>query len=348
MAVEVGNALRGAGQHGALQALDTEIANIQLAVESLLADGQREAVADMAWALWQYCWARGALSAWRGWTRAASDGAGTLPVRARARLLGADGFLAVWQQDYDSALPELCEALELGRQVEDESLVMLVDIALVLVYGGIGDDGAARTAGEEVLRLARAAGDRWSEAYALTGICFLDVARGRFAGRADVFEAMIQTARTCEDPVCLAFALGNLGELRLAGDDVTAAAGLISDSLRLSDQLVMMYAGSFSLDSAAKLLMSQGELTTAVRVEAAADAAMRRIQASWWRPRVPRREHLLADARRQLGDVDYVSAWEEGSHLSFAAGVDAATAALAAVSGREDDQASSPTDVAAR
>ena len=64
------------------------------------------------------------------------------------------------------------------------------------------------------------------------------------------------------------------------------------------------YAGSFSLDSAATLLASVGEHAAAVRVEAAAHAAMQRIQASWWQPRVARRDRLLADARRRLGDAD--------------------------------------------
>ena len=66
-----------------------------------------------------------------------------------------------------------------AEQIEDESLVTLVDIALVIVYGGLGDEAGARAAGREALRLARAAADRWSEAYALTGLCFLDVALGR-------------------------------------------------------------------------------------------------------------------------------------------------------------------------
>ena len=53
----------------------------------------------MAWALWLYCWARKAICVWRGWTRASTGAGGSLPVRAQARLLGADGFLAVWQQE---------------------------------------------------------------------------------------------------------------------------------------------------------------------------------------------------------------------------------------------------------
>ena len=323
--------LRGGGQRRALEALDADIGNIQLAVESLLADGRQEAVADLAWTLWLYCWARGALSVWRGWTRAASAGVGSLPVRARARLLGADGFLAIWQQDYDTALPELLEALELGRQTEDESLVTLVDISLVVVYGGLGDEAGARAAGREALRLARAAADRWSEAYALTGLCFLDVALGQFAGRQDDFDAMLDAARICEDPVCLAIALGNYAELRLATGDVAAAGELIGDSLRMCDQLAMVYAGSFCLDSAALLLASTGEHAAAVRIEAAAHAAMQRIQASWWQPRVARRDRLLADARQRLGDAAYTAAWDEGNHLTFHAGVDIATTALQAV-----------------
>jgi hypothetical protein len=248
----------------------------------------------------------------------------------------------MWQQDYDTALPELLEALELGRQVDDESLVTLVDISLVIVYGGIGDEAAARAAGREALRLARAAADRWSEAYALTGLGFLDVALGQFAGREDDFDAMVDAARTCEDPVCLALALGNCGELRLATGDVAAAAELIGDSLRLCDQLAMVYAGSFSLDSAAMLLTSRGEHATAVRVEAAAQAAMQRIQASWWQPRVARRDRLLADARQRLGDAEYTAAWDDGNQLTFHVGVDVATAALHTVTHHADNEVSSP------
>jgi tetratricopeptide (TPR) repeat protein len=329
LALENGLALRGGGQGQALEALDADIGNIQLAVESLLHDGRQEAVADLAWSLWLYCWARGALSTWRGWTRAASADVGSLPVRARARLLGADGFLAMWQQDYDAALPELSEALGLGRQTGDESLVTLVDIALVVVYGGLGDEPGARAAGREALRLARAAADRWSEAYALTGLGFLDVALGQFAGREDDFDAMLDAARGCEDPVCLALALANHAELRLNAGDVAAAGELIGESLRMCDQLAMVYAGSFAMDSAAMLLTTIGDYAAAVRIEAAAHAAMQRIQASWWQPRVARRDRLLADARQRLGDAAYAVAWDSGRQLTFHAGVDSATTALA-------------------
>jgi hypothetical protein len=201
----------------------------------------------------------------------------------------------------------------------------------------MGDESAARAAGQEALRLARVAGDQWSEAYALTGMCFLDVALGRFAGREAVFDEMVDAARDCEDPLCLALALGNCGELRLAGGDIPQAAGLISESLRMCDQLAMTYAGSFSLDSTAMILTSAGDHATAVRLEAAADAAMRRIQASWWRPRVPRRDRLLADARRRLGDARYSAAWDEGRRLTFHAGVGVATLALEAVARRPGD-----------
>jgi hypothetical protein len=95
----------------------------------------------------------------------------------------------------------------------------------------------------------------------------------------------------------------------------------------------MVYAASYSLDSAATLLASAGEHAAAVRVQAAAQAAMQRIQASWWQPRVARRESLLADARRRLGDTDYAAAWDGGGRLSLHAAVQAATAALQAKTG---------------
>jgi hypothetical protein len=114
-----------------------------------------------------------------------------------------------------------------------------------------------------------------------TGLCFLTLALARFDGREDEFEANLDAARAWEDPVCLAIALGNCGELRLADGDVASAIELISQSLRMCGQLAMAYVGSFSLDSAATLLASVGEPAAAVRVEAAAEVATQRIQASW-------------------------------------------------------------------
>jgi hypothetical protein len=159
----------------------------------------------------------------------------------------------------------------------------------------------------------------------------LTLALAQFDGREDEFEAMLNAARACEDPVCLAIALGNCGELRLADGDVASAIELISQSLRMCGQLAMAYVGAFSLDSAATLLASVDEPAAAVRVEAAAEVAMQRIQASWWQPRVARRNRLLADAGTRLGEAGYTDAWDSGADLTFHAGVDVARAALQTV-----------------
>lgn len=135
--------------------------------------------------------------------------------------------------------------------------------------------------------------------------------------------------------MCLALALANHAELRLNAGDVAAAGELIGESLRMCDQLAMVYAGSFAMDSAAMLLTTIGDHAAAVRIEAAALAAMQRIQASWWQPRVARRDRLLADARQRLGDAAYAVAWDSGSQLTFHAGVDIATTALARTAARD-------------
>ena len=140
--------------------------------------------------------------------------------------------------------------------------------------------------------------------------------------------------------MCLAIALANQAERRLSTGDTAAAGELLGESLRMCDQLAMIYAGSFSMDSAAMLLTSTGDDATAVRIEAAADAAMRRTQASWWQPRVARRDRLLAAARKRLGDAAYTAAWDSGSQLSFHAGVETAAAAVARNTPAAADEAS--------
>ena len=57
-----------------------------------------------------------------------------------------------------------------------------------------------------------------------------------------------------------------------------------------------------------------------------------------------RRDRLLADARRRLGDAAYDAAWNSGNHLTFHAAVDIARTALHATAGNAQPPADDTED----
>jgi tetratricopeptide (TPR) repeat protein len=331
-------AVRGSGKRETIARLDLEIENIATALDWLAAHGRRTDVAEMCWSMWSYHWLRGALAQGRRWTRGALAAEGSLPSGPRARLLASDGFLAFLQRQYDTAGPELLEALEIAKREGDDDVSLRASVLLPLVFGGTGEQERARSLAAEGLRLARTSQDRWAEVMALTGLCWLNAAFGHFAGEEGTFDDALVAAHELDDPLLLAMALNHMADLRMWQGRYTEAATLLAESVALFGDLRMVTAGSSCLHSIAIFLARLDRWAIAVRLQAASDAAMQSIETGLWSPWLPRRERLLSDARQSLGDVEFDHALATGQAWTFDEAVGAASTALANVAGTADIQ----------
>jgi hypothetical protein len=206
---------------------------------------------------------------------------------------------------------------------------MLASIMLVIVCGGSGDEQQARTFAAEGLRLARVHGDQWAQAEALTGLCWLNSASGRFAGQEATFDDMISNARHVQDPLTLAMALTNLAELRIWQGRHADATALLIEAMASFAGLGMVNAGAVCLHTIAFLATQLRQWTIAVQLQSASDAAMDSIDAGLWPPWLPRRQRLLTDARRHLGNTEYDQAYATGQSWTFDNAARQAGAALA-------------------
>lgn len=329
VAAAASRTLRGGSKRETLARLDLDAADIGAALDWLTAHGHRADVAEMCWSLWSYHWLRGVLTEGRRWARGALAAEGPLPPGARARLLASGAFLASWQRQYGTAAPELLEALDIAKKEGDDDVAMIAGIVLLTVFGGMGDQRRARSFAADGLALARAHRDRWAEALALTGACWLGAASGHFEGEQQAFDDMLVTAREVDDPILLAMSLNHMAELRLWQGRQGDAATLLAESASLFADLRIVNPGSGCLHSIAVLLAQAGQWAIAVRLQAAADAAMQRINTALWPPWLARRERLLSDARQRLGDVEYNRALATGHGWTFDEAVGAARTALA-------------------
>lgn len=325
--------LRGSGQRAMIAQLDLDADDIAAALDWLLARDRRMDVADMCWSLWMYYWLRNSLTEGRRWTGGALSAKGPLPELQRGRLLAADAFLATWRADLVLAGDELSEALAIGERERDDDLQLLVSTMLIIVVAGLGDEARARSFAADALRLARAHHDRWTEAVALIGLCWLNAAVGRFDGEQATFEAMFTAARETQDPLWVALALENMAEFHMWRGRVSEAASLLVDSLTMLAELKMAYSGAASLRSAAWLLRLAGDWAGAVRVESASNAVMEAMTAGMWPLLMHRSEQLLSEARQRLGDADYEAAWATGHEWTFEQATAQAIAALSPLVG---------------
>jgi predicted ATPase len=323
--------LRGTNQQEELLRLGLDIPDMGAAVNWLVAHGRRSEAADICWSMWSFQWLRGTLSEGRRWIQETLAAEGLLLPSPRARLLAADAYLASWQRDFDAAGAEALEALELAQATDDDEVLTLVHLLLLHVFGSTGDETRARKSAAEAIRLARARDDRWAEAFALTVLCLLEAATGHFEGNEEAFEQALTIARETQDWLVPALALIALAELRLWQGRTPEGAALLSQSLALFAEIRMAMVGTSCLHSTAVLLGRLGDWTTAVRLQAAADAMLDGMHATLPPVWVPRRDRLLADAREQLGVSTYDEASAEGSTWTFDDAAAVASVALAHV-----------------
>jgi non-specific serine/threonine protein kinase len=313
--------------------LDLDATNLGAALDWLLVHGRRDDAADICWSMFIYYWLRGALSEGRRWTQRALTAEGPITPLSNARLLAADAFFAFWQRDFDVAVSEGMEAVEIAQREADADLDMVVSLLLLIVLAGAGDEAGARSYAARGLRLARAHEDQWGVAMTLNALCWFDAALGQIEGKEAAFDEMFEAARELADPMVLAMACANMAELRTWRGRYPEAAALLSEGAKMFAEMHLVSGGSSCLHGIAFLLAQLDDWVGAVQVQAATDAALQRIQATLWPPWLPRREHLLADAEQRLGSAAFEEALAAGREWTFEEAADQARAMLARVAG---------------
>ncbi len=171
LAEEVEPHLRTARRPAWLARLEDEQDNLRIALEWMEASHDVASELRLVEALTWFWYLSGYLSEGRArLERALAQTTGADRSPARAALLFGAGAYAETQADYAVGRERLLESAAIFRELGDmrRCAYPLLFLALVLTYQGKPDLQVAFNLFRESIDLFRAAGDKWSEAYALT------------------------------------------------------------------------------------------------------------------------------------------------------------------------------------
>jgi tetratricopeptide (TPR) repeat protein len=318
LAETTGPRCRDEGQLAALARIDPEHANLTAAAERMLAAGDVEGAARMAWALWLYWWLRGHHGHGRRLSEAVlAHGRMGDDVHTRAALAAAT--MAFAMDDVGAALHWWRDAHEhsVGDPVIDSNSVAGIGLA-ALAHGEL--DTAQRQF-EAALVLAAEGGEEAEWTWALAHIWLGTVA----LLRGDPDEALrrvedgLASARRRGDRLASYIALYNLCQVELSRGEHARARRHLEEGLRLSVETGDQANLAYLLDALAVIEAAEGTLSRVPLLLGAAQAIREGIGSrgyGYYRPDPQAVAAAEAEARTRLGPDRYDDALDVGRAMS--------------------------------
>jgi predicted ATPase/class 3 adenylate cyclase len=235
----------------------------------------------------------------------------------RAKLLSEAGTFAYHRADYDHATALHGEALELYRELGDDSGVAFSLMCLGAQYADKGDYERAAPFLEEALALSRRIGDRRNMAGSLQNLAEVERQRGNYELAKTLGMESMALAREMEDKWQLAHFVGWVGLLTVFSlDEHDLAEGFLKESLTLNREIGSWDYFAYSLEGFAGLAGAKAQGGRAARLWGAAEALRKTIGAPLSSEGRQYFERSMVATRAQLGEVAWEAAFAEGMAMA--------------------------------
>jgi len=315
----------------AVGTLVIEQQNLRAALHWFASESDIASLLRLSGALTWFWWASGHVREGREWLHRALAAGGGLPPPVRLEALGGAAQLAIQQDDHDLAKALGEEFLALACAEGDRASEANARLVLSRAAHQRGADGEALDFAVEGMAIYRELNDaRWLPwAVQRLGI-ELHVA-GDYAAAAALFTEGLERFQAAHNMIGVAYALTNLGNIRLAEGDHQQAARFFRERLLLSAYTHDPWETAELLELVAVLAARSGAAGRAARLLGAADSLYHLSGTS--APPFGHRVTKLAEAgaRDRLGDEAYDLAWQAGQDLTIEQAVHEATEAVEAI-----------------
>ena len=243
-----------------LDSVDSETANLRVALEFARQAGDTIAALQIACLLGHYAYLRGHYHEVRQWMDAAVTGRGTeVPAGLRAQALLGSGRLALLQCDYVPAIRRLEAALRLYRDLEDQQGISATLQVLGSVAREQGRYARAMELHTESLAAAEAVGDRWAIARAHGHLGFVLWLQREYEQATTECELALAISRELADGQEIAWSQISLGAIARYQGAADRAATLLADSRALAEQLGFREAIAWSLEQQGLLALDRAD-----------------------------------------------------------------------------------------
>ena len=243
--------------------------------------------------------------------------AATTDSATRAKLLSEAGTFAFYRADFDHAIVLHGEALELYREVGDDSGVAFALMCLGAQHTEKGDYERAAPFLEEALALSRRIGDKRNIAGTLHNLAEVERQRGNYERAKTLGMESMALAREMEDKWQLARIVGWVGLLTVfSGDEHDLAEGFLKESLTLNREIGSWEYFAYSLEGFAGLAGAKAQGGRAARLWGAAEALRKTIGAPLSIEGRLYFERSMVAARAQLGEAAWEAAFAQGMAMA--------------------------------
>jgi predicted ATPase/transcriptional regulator with XRE-family HTH domain len=304
-----------------LDRLEREHANIDAALEWLIARGDADDVSAVGWAIWLVWARRGYASEGAAWMhRALASGRMSSGGRARAQLVTA--MLGIARGDASRIAELTVESIRLARAGNDREI-----LAHALTLGALASlDEEGQPAGAtaiadaltEALALSREIGDAFVEAHALIAHSQVDLLRCDLASAESFLADAERIARAEGNWFTLTDVLLTRARADLQFGSTERAEPALLEGLRLCGETRDIWTAELTIVGLAIVAARTGDDERAIRFFGSADALREQTGAglSWatWRDLAD--EHL-AIARSRVGAPMFATLWAEGRSLGL-------------------------------
>jgi non-specific serine/threonine protein kinase len=348
LAEEAAPQLTGAHQQEWTNRLEADLDNMRAALSRSL-ENEPETALRLAGALARFWEMRARFLEGSEWLEAALRQSGraemATDVATRAKLSSEAGTFAFHRADFDRAIALHGEALELYRQIEDDSGVAFALVCLGAQHMEKGDHERAAPFLEEALELSRRIDDKRTTAGTLHNLADVERQRGNYERAKALGMESVALAREIEDTWLTAMCVGWVGMLAVWSDkEHDQAEGYLKEALALNRELGNWAYGAYCLEGFAGLAGAREQGMRAARLWGAAEALRTNIGAPL--PPEPRSyyERSMSAARALPGEGAWEAAFAQGMAMSaeeaaeYALSEEVAPAPESPPVGRETDE----------
>jgi predicted ATPase/transcriptional regulator with XRE-family HTH domain len=308
--------LFGVGQQDWMNRLELDHDNLRVALAWSLERNQIEAGLKMAGALAWFWHSKGNLSEGSRWLEKMLTPDHGVRGTERAKALRASSMIARDMGDYIRSKAFADSSITLYREIGDNrgAGLALVELGAALHFEGNQEEAIELL--QESLHLLQSTGEMWETAYAqvLLGDAWFRL--GDIERAATQWEASLRLTRELGDYSLMAWSLGGLADIARLHREYNHAIEMFKESLSIYRDLGNKLEPPLTLEALALVAVALGDAKRAAHLWGAASAWREAINELL--PPSYQRDYAasMTQARTQLGEKVYASAWSEGYAMS--------------------------------